>query len=215
MSSEHYLSNGLFDVERPVTFSGFTWQEPGSKKDLNVEALGAKILCRNHNSTLSCLDDQARKLSDALLAFIVHRQPTTIEINRDLLERWLLKAWCGALASGSSRRGAIQPPESLVRMVFGLTPVPHGLGFWGLVGVKDPHNGQGRVMRPLWDDAGAPLGAIIGVAGFYMLISLTAGDPTMFIRSKPILRGTDVQTMPGRNRSTGPNAFGWELNRLR
>lgn len=128
LSLEHYVSRTVLDLlgnEHRITNA--SWLLPGQQsKPLATSALGSRVLCKKHNHTLSQLDSQALTFFDALLWGFSDRPPQQrhrrVTINADLLELWLLKACCGAFASGNllQHRRSVprQIPDSWVKLLF-------------------------------------------------------------------------------------------------
>ena len=68
----------------------------------------ARILCQSHNSRLSPLDSEAKKLADGLHQFVDGAEHTTVHLSGLLLERWTLKTVINYLASeGMTSLGAV------------------------------------------------------------------------------------------------------------
>ncbi len=128
LSREHYVSQAVLDLlgdEHRITNA--RWLPPGEQsKPLATSALGSRILCEKHNCALSPLDAHARHFFGALLWGISDRPPQQLHrrvtIDAHLLELWLLKACCGAFASGSllERRRSVprRIPDSWVSLLF-------------------------------------------------------------------------------------------------
>jgi hypothetical protein len=57
LSKEHYISKGVLElIGCKIEVSGFSWLK-GKKNQLTIPSLTSKILCTQHNSELSILDD--------------------------------------------------------------------------------------------------------------------------------------------------------------
>jgi hypothetical protein len=88
--------------------------------------LGSNILCERHNNALSDLDACAKQFfAGLLLALSKSGGPAAdqkLSVNGDELERWLLKACCGALASGNllenATRVSREPPRKWLDILF-------------------------------------------------------------------------------------------------
>jgi hypothetical protein len=141
LSSEHFISAKLLrrlEQGGGVNVRGFPWQGEEWKK-LPVEALGSKILCTQHNSDLSALDDVGERLVDHLERVDTEFQrgdmkPWLWVVNGHDIERWLLKTLCGLLLSKSGRtaEGESLPPKvhtDWVRVLYGARSFPEK---WGL-----------------------------------------------------------------------------------
>lgn len=102
LSREHYISRNLFSSET-IYVEGFPWsgEEP---KEIGVDALTARILCSNHNSVLSELDDAAKNIKNILFGRFAVAPSTprkslrveSLEIDGTRLERWCIKFAMGA-----------------------------------------------------------------------------------------------------------------------
>lgn len=107
-SLEHWVSNcALSHIEGfgPIAVNGFTWADADAKWTyIPKKRLGAKILCQKHNTALSPVDDLTGRFVDFLSpqrqrSYPKHRGRTTAAFNGNDIERALLKAWCGMVAS--------------------------------------------------------------------------------------------------------------------
>ncbi|MEO8135289.1 MAG: hypothetical protein ABI831_15055 [Betaproteobacteria bacterium] len=105
-----------------------------------MTALAAHILCDKHNSTLSPLDTHAAAfMGEAMSAFAGLGANLTApfrasRFNGDLIERWVLKACCGAIASGSLMEAGEsvrrEPPVDWLEVLFKSAPMPPGAGLY-------------------------------------------------------------------------------------
>jgi hypothetical protein len=140
MSREHHVSERILKLFSAVSVQGFPWcKEP---KEVGIGSLTARHLCTKHNSDLSKTDDAAGLLFEAIRNQfnddITARQPDTIDVNRNHLERWFLKTAINFRVAGKpemlwpSGYGKGRPvPIRLVKTAFGRTSFhkPHGLYF--------------------------------------------------------------------------------------
>jgi hypothetical protein len=126
MSREHIISASQWDADS-ITLSGLPWcKEP---KTVGLASLVAKNLCRDHNTALSPVDDEARKLKLAFKTMML--QPKLAVRQRftaRLVERWLLKTTINIALQESPP--ALEPTPELVQRAFGLAPTPNGEGFF-------------------------------------------------------------------------------------
>lgn len=120
-SREHYISRSVLDIAgSKLQVSGFPWQNPEQQADIGIGALSAKMLCVRHNSSLSPLDKSAWTLVAALKRYFdatmaeQEFEDEIIEVDGFLLERWLLKVFCGVLSL--SKRDI---PEQWAKILFG------------------------------------------------------------------------------------------------
>jgi hypothetical protein len=137
LSDEHFISydmlmklcrdpRGLFTRGAGRTSVG-RWIQP--------ETLAARVLCSNHNKALEPLDRFASDLADDLLrATDAADVSTVVQFFGPNLERWMMKALCGLVASGQAARNDGTPlgnfvPEWWVRCLFADSDLvsPHGL----------------------------------------------------------------------------------------
>jgi hypothetical protein len=98
----------------------------------------AKVLCVNHNSVLSILDDEAKKLTDALDEFHAAKIGTFhVALDGPIFERWLLKVIIGHLAAGMTTLGKIYPANvEVVAALYGLIPMSYPIGMYSMAGVQ-------------------------------------------------------------------------------
>lgn len=126
---EHWLPQGVQEFMEEVLVSGFPWQAHGQQRQMAPGSYAvARVICQHHHRLLNGLDGPGR---DYLRN--IYLMSRTIEARReDLLvtrfdgrtiERWMLKAACGAVASGVGQVGATVRPE-WVRALFGASPWP-------------------------------------------------------------------------------------------
>jgi hypothetical protein len=127
LSREHIVSESILGPG-PVTVSGFDWTESKSIQ-ISASAHTAKILCRKHNSDLSPLDTEIKRIRDSFKSFysfassgfkIGHLGPPVSHIiNGKLFERWLLKTTINHLVHSPKKYRNYQPAPYLVDLVFG------------------------------------------------------------------------------------------------
>jgi len=148
------------------TISNASWLSPGqSSKPLPVGALGSNILCERHNNALSDLDACAKEFFDGLLRALSKSQgPVPDEILRvdgEKLEQWVLKACCGALASGNlledATRVSREPPRKWLDILFSESVWEVDTGLYVRQASMTPHQGYsiGPVYtRDTWSGGG-------------------------------------------------------------
>jgi hypothetical protein len=119
------------------TISNARWLPPGQHSPpLRVGALGSRILCERHNSMLSSLDASAEaffaELIRALWEPVQGTSPQRVSADGDMLELWVLKACCGAIASGSlidnGNTLVRDLPRAWLNILFSRTPWEEGTG---------------------------------------------------------------------------------------
>lgn len=106
LSGEHFMSRCVLKILGNYhRISNVGWFKPETKfKELSIESMKAKVLCKKHNELLSYLDDEAERFFNELInAFKDYNKYNLYHkttINGDYLERWMLKIFFGALSSG-------------------------------------------------------------------------------------------------------------------
>lgn len=138
LSREHYVSAAVLRLlGEEHTISNASWLAPGQRSNpLPVEALSSRILCEHHNSSLSNLDNTAKSFFSEILYALLepdeNRIIRQVTVDGDTLERWLLKACCGALASGNLIENNYprvrELPLSWLNILFTGTPWEAGTG---------------------------------------------------------------------------------------
>lgn len=128
LSREHYVSKAVLDLlgdEHRITNA--SWLRPAEESGpIPSSALRSKILCEHHNNTLSPLDAHAKRFFSELLWGLSDRPPLEahrrVALDGDQLELWVLKACCGAFASGNliehRRTVPRQVPDAWVNLLF-------------------------------------------------------------------------------------------------
>ena len=94
------------DVDLKV--SGLPWQKDGAQKTLRAASLVANVLCQEHNQRLSPLDKEAAQFFETIykctrggIQGLIPTDDLRFEFDGRLIERWMLKVICGAIASGN------------------------------------------------------------------------------------------------------------------
>jgi hypothetical protein len=144
ISHEHLVSKSIFP-DQSIFVKGLDWclNEP---KEVRIETLTAKILCKDHNSELSELDSEAGRAFDTIREFARTKterekmpyinwafKQQTIDSRR--LERWCLKTLLNfsfgrnlVIGPGPQEPGSV--PAELVRIAFGLEEFATGRGIY-------------------------------------------------------------------------------------
>jgi hypothetical protein len=142
-SREHFISRSILEiVGGPFSIQGFPWLKSGEVGKASAASLTSNVLCDRHNSSLSILDSEAArffghlklldsKTSPSELAEV----PAVFSVDGVLLEKWLLKALCGIMASGNflidgKSFGKVPPSEYLVNLLFSDRPWKKGVGLY-------------------------------------------------------------------------------------
>jgi hypothetical protein len=112
ISAEHYMSRSVLEVfGDTVAVDGVPWLPPGTQKEIGINNLAAKILCRRHNAALSALDNAAGQFARRV-QFIhidlarksLSRKHSLVLMSGEALELWMLKAACGLFYSKNAAR---------------------------------------------------------------------------------------------------------------
>lgn len=113
LTGEHYTSRAVLELISPggvTQIGGLPWQTPDEMKNVGIAALTANVLCDRHNSGLSGLDNEAKKLFKALVDVDKNRAqlPDDLEVDGPAVERWLLKVVCGLVAGPRLANGNVR-----------------------------------------------------------------------------------------------------------
>jgi len=151
ISREHYVSQCVFP-DQAIFVQGLDWclNEP---KEIRIETLTAKILCKDHNSALSELDSEAGRAFDSFREFTrdkIQREKMPYinwafkqqTIDSRKLERWCLKTLLNfsfgrnlIIGPGSHKPGSV--PAELARIAFGLEDFTDGRGIYIAYGLNE------------------------------------------------------------------------------
>jgi len=144
ISREHYVSECVFP-NQSVFVQGldFCLDKP---KQLRIESLTAKILCRDHNAALSKLDAAAGQAFQTIRNYAemttkrdktpyINWAPVQFSIDGPLFERWCLKTLLNfsfnrPLVIGHSTHHAGVVPIHLAKIAFGLEEFTIGQGIY-------------------------------------------------------------------------------------
>ena len=128
-SKEHIISQSLFESNE-VTISGVDWTGNEIKK-IPIAGAVAKILCREHNSQLSPLDEEIKKVKYAFINyhgdatdFLTGKSPdckSVYEVDGNKFERWLLKTTINHLFYSPVLYAGFSLTRDLVEIVCGKT----------------------------------------------------------------------------------------------
>jgi hypothetical protein len=104
ISREHYISAAVLEAISPngtIQVGGLPWQPHQQLKQIGIQSFQAKILCRDHNSKLTDLDNIAGSLMRSLDA--ADKNPAAPPFDTTLdgpsIERWFIKLLCGYLVA--------------------------------------------------------------------------------------------------------------------
>jgi hypothetical protein len=158
LNREHFVSKHLlkeFEEAGKIQVTGYLHGNDAGQFVMSVESMSAKVLCESHNSRLSKVDTEGGRFLSAFFAahngLLAETVTTdqTYEFDGPIIERWMLKAACGLLASGQAGVGTerierTSPPLEFLKVLFGLETFPSD---WGLytrpttpVGFSDKKN---------------------------------------------------------------------------
>lgn len=178
ISKEHFISKGLMRLigaAKSSTLRGPAWMGSSQEMKVSTASLASKVLCERHNNQLSPLDEE-------MIAFVGHltgspRDSGVLNVNGFALERWLLKAQQGFLASGSAHKQlkGWSASETTLDILFGDKKLADGCGFYFLSG---SHQDEKNAMALL------PIRGPerLSMAGIALLIS---GLPFLFLPIPP------------------------------
>jgi len=188
-SGEHYLSECLWDSDE-ITVKGLWGEE---EKTISLASLTVNALCRDHNSQLSELDTGIREISDTISelyrladvrAKIGSRNLLNVpklRIDGNILERWAAKFLVGLFCAigkksywHETKSNPLQPPERIVKAIYGLGRFEDPVGLYLAYGVGDRHYHERGVIKAetLLHPEGGLAGANLDLNGFRFLIWL-------------------------------------------
>jgi len=188
ISAEHFFSRGILELldDGPgFNVSGFPWQQFGSVPQPSVASLTARILCIKHNSDLSPLDDECLKLfhffeeADKKLGNKRFTGLGSYEVSGEALERWMLKALVGVLASGNAAKDdqrflKSKPPLAWLQLLYGHEPMPERWGLYLSYELGERVMGTKQLtFAPLIHEIKV-IGALCHIHGFRFLLAMTA-----------------------------------------
>jgi hypothetical protein len=191
MSGEHAISASVLrklDRGNGVFVQNFPWQKPGGQM-LPVTALASNILCKQHNSDLSGVDDVAGRLFDRIermnAEYSAEPPVSTTWLwaaNGGDVERWLLKTLCGVLVSKSARSKDGDPiapavPDEWVRILYGRSFFAEHCGLYvnGRIGRQFKFEPRTVSFAPLSRN-GAVGGLLAEVSGFRFALIMDASS---------------------------------------
>jgi len=189
ISGEHYLSRSILRIVKRTR--GALYVGGGASPSLFTDRptspnkAGANVLCSRHNSALGPLDELAGRLFLAFTALDSVDKLTESRValfNGHDIERWLIKALCGFLASGEASPLYGRPPRWCAPMpwldvMYGTATLPEGCGLYinnqiGLtVGAQ-----SGIAITALSSDDGRVAGLEAVLQGVRLVLSLVPSD---------------------------------------
>jgi hypothetical protein len=139
LSREHYLSSAVLDLlgGTELRVQGLPWLKPGEQITLQARGIVAKILCQKHNSNLSSLDSEVASFLRTIyictrggIQGAISLEDLCFEFDGSLIERWMLKVICGAIASGAHRGQSRNVPRRWVEVLYQKRPWPQEFTFY-------------------------------------------------------------------------------------
>jgi hypothetical protein len=149
ISGEHVISKGLFRG-KAVQVQGTPWKAE-KLKPIGINTLTANILCRDHNSALSKVDDEGmaafhaiRRFEEVLSGRMTPINATDLQhhVSGHMLERWFIKHAVNLfIVTGRQRQWydgseAITPPRDIVEAAFGMHQLRYPRGLYNWAGLK-------------------------------------------------------------------------------
>jgi hypothetical protein len=120
-SGEHYISEGILKQihpgEKSILVSGLPRQPKGDIKPVGIANLKGRCLCKRHNERLTDLDANAINFFEALDGYARRQGDEEFYLDGALLERWILKALIGRIASKTTPSVKEIPAEALPLML--------------------------------------------------------------------------------------------------
>jgi hypothetical protein len=192
MSKEHVFSRSIFEPGRgDIAVQGMVNMPDGS---IGGDWPKARILCAHHNSALSPLDSEAKKLADGLRKGLAGSGQTVVHLSGVLLERWVLKTVINQMVSGLGSQEKWKPAPQWVQIAFGRALMPPGLGLYSLrVENYLPHSNEQAMVTPAWSRQLEPPGPaqLMGAtvyfhgAAFFLLLNAMFLDALKLGRVPP------------------------------
>lgn len=130
LSAEHLVSKVILKQlgERTVHIEGLPWCK--DSKEVGINSITSRILCQQHNSSLSDFDAAAGKLFGFLCEvpgrFEKFPYNEQCAVDGRLFEKWLLKTMIGLIASGNATKNGevVESPLSVEWMQCLTTIIP-------------------------------------------------------------------------------------------
>jgi len=127
--------------EGEIEVIGLPHAGPSGVTKVTPKSLTAKFLCKNHNSELASVDTEGtRWITEIFDGFNAVRDETlqadrVVQIDGNLVERWIFKIACGMIASGNARLdfGRVLktvPPLEALKVLFGDREFDGDLGLY-------------------------------------------------------------------------------------
>lgn len=122
LTREHYISDTVLSAIAPnggLTIGGLAWQkEEMTLQEIGIGSLTSKILCKDHNSELSALDEEAGKFIRHIIA--VDKNPNSapdiIEFDGEKIQRWMLKTLIATTEARAFKTAALSTKHKKILM---------------------------------------------------------------------------------------------------
>lgn len=187
LSAEHYISRSVLEaLGNEVFVDGARWLPPGVRRQIGINRLTAKMLCKRHNSSLSPLDTEAgqffriiRGISDDLSKRSLSRKDRFYLASGEAIELWMLKAACGLFYSKMAARNRVSLADNhtldQLRVIDALQ-----IGHWGI--------GCGLYIN-------APVGLVVTTANAVSMAPITHQNEKRVVGAALILSGLHFQLL--------------------
>jgi hypothetical protein len=191
LSREHLISQGLWSGD-VIDVVGLPWCKHQAKR-VGLANLTARILCKDHNSALSPVDEQGKRAFEIfrdcdLRTKALQRDPDRkfrkleFFVKGPEFERWILKTLINIACVGSSKhlrwrdsRAPINsPPEDLLNVVFGKAIFRNPKGLYAAHTPGQPERCWETVfISPLIHNQVSISGALLEFRGFRFVFNLS------------------------------------------
>jgi hypothetical protein len=183
LSREHYLSSAVFDLlgGNELRVQGLPWLKPGEQITLRPNDIVAKVLCEKHNNQLSPVDTETARFLKTIytctrggIQGVVPLDDLCFEFDGTLVERWMLKVICGAIAAGAHGGYSRNVPRRWVEVLYQKRPWPPEFTFYLLKETQYKVPGYDHVQVDfIPDDSGEFVkGVTFHFMGFNMTLAL-------------------------------------------
>jgi len=222
LSREHYISESILSLrDKSIGITGFPWLDSGEQRSISKASLTAKVLCSRHNSVLSGLDSIALLLFTYLMGLNIEENQEVLLINGEEIERWMLKALCGVVASGnvvhdSKRILGWEPPYHWLEILFGTGRIPPDCGLYYIIGKYHLPANQFAMINTISNKtSGNIVGMTFVLEAFPFLFAMEPPPE----RDKPTPSGAELRYHPEglqirTNNDVREVHFGWKEGRF-
>jgi len=206
ISNEHFISKCILEkLGKYHRISNVGWfSRDINFKEIPAGSMKAKVLCKRHNDLLSYLDNEANNFFSELINALNDNKNYKYHeanINGDYLERWMMKAFLGALSSGYLLRNGLRIlknsfPDKLIRELYSKKDY-NQFAILGILNCNiNPYRGFSYGL--LYDNysSGLIVGAILEFMGVYF--SITFNNQVSQLKNAESGEITQVIFRPGR-----------------